>query len=72
MMETIGLCNRTDGKEPVRWATEFVLLALLLDGSEGSDIVGTANASESNLFFASTFGAGADAKFGLIPKSPEY
>jgi hypothetical protein len=69
MMETLCLSDRADRCESKRWAAKVVLLALLLNLENGLKVVWAAGASESNLFFSSTYGASADAKFGLKPRN---
>lgn len=71
-MEILCVSNHADQEEPEGWAMRFILLRLLLYPEEGSQVAGTAGASEFNLFLSHTNAASAHAKFGLKPKGPEY
>ena len=71
-METLRLSNPARNEEPEKWGTRFILLSLLLNPDEGSQLVGTAGTSGSDLFFSEAYEASADAKFGLKPQGSDY
>ena len=68
-METTCLFTPVNHAESARWAMQTIFLALLLNPKEGSPKTVATGASKSNLFFSRMFGASAEPRFALVPKS---
>ncbi len=71
-MEILRVSTRADPEEPEGWAIGFILLRLLLDSEEGSQMARTVGAFESNLLLSRTHRASADAKFAVKLTGHDY